>query len=657
MSPGAMIGGKYRLLRRLGRGAMGEVWAAVNEDTEREVALKLITTPDPELRRRLKREGRAIGRLEHPHIVQILDMGETASGEPFLVMQRLSGETLEVRLRREGVLPPPVAAAIALDVARALRAAHDKQIVHRDLKPANIFLHREPDTDEDVVKVVDFGVSKMTVDHEGGGTVTGGLIGSPAYMSPEQIRSVGVDGRTDVWSLGVMLFEMLSGSRPFPGQQSVVVLGQILSMPVPRVETLAPHVDAGLGDVIADCLERDPERRVATAAELTQRLRAFAPRGRFATVEEPGARERFASYAEISPLADPGAEATALEASPRRVSGTMPAVRLPAPEPPPRRVSGTMPAVRAPAPAPAPREDRELEVPTAVFQPSALLGAIAGAAEARGARDGDGEAATYVFRPSAALRIAAAKADEAPPTLAEPPTEAPSVDESVQTNEIDQTLPRALAPAAPSSPSWPRVEAPAFSPSSGSWSRPEEAPAASAAPPAAAVPAGPEPPPPAAADVDVDIDAPTGQMPPENRRKYRITQPLDPALVPRSPAARFALTQPIAPGFRPPSPAANAVGWNVAPGAAVTTTTSPTAATPPPSPPAPQEWPFGVVPPPPRAPRWHTALLVLSAVALIVAVAMLALTLGGDGSVASAPEAGSALPAASASASAAPAPR
>jgi serine/threonine protein kinase len=610
MIPGALIGGKYRLLRRLGRGAMGEVWAAVNEDTEREVALKLITTPDPELRRRLKREGRAIGRLEHPHIVQILDMGETAAGEPFLVMQRLSGETLADRLRRDHALPPAVAAAIALDVARALRVAHDKQIVHRDLKPANIFLHREPDTDEDVVKVVDFGVSKMAVEAEGGGTVTGGIIGSPAYMSPEQIRGVGVDGRSDLWALGVLLFEMLAGDRPFPGMQPVVVLGQILSMPVPRVETLAPHVDAGLGDIIAACLERDTGKRIASAADLAQRLRPFVPRGRFATLEDPGARERFTSYAEMpSPLQDGGvAERPSLAPQvPRRISGLMPVVREAAPEP-----------------------ERELDVPTAVFQPSALLGVPRPAPARAEAGVGPESEATAVFQPAAALRRAAAKADAEPPAPLEDPVDEPTVDERVSTNEIDRTLPRALAP------------------SSGSWPRPAEA--APAAPPAA------PPPPPARAPVDAgepDIDAPTGRMPPGTPQKFRTTQPLDAFMVPKSPAMR-SMTLPIAPGFAPPSPVAPAAGWSATPGAAVVTTNAPVEA--PPLAPAAPESPFGVLPEPAVTPRWHTALLVFSAVALIVAVVMLALTLGGDGSLPGAPATGSALaaagPAASASASA-----
>jgi hypothetical protein len=244
-----------------------------------------------------------------------------------------------------------------------------------------------------------------------------------------------------------------------------------------------------------------------------------------------------------------------------------------------------------------------------------------------------------------------------------PPANEPSADESVRTtNEIDRTLPRAVVSAfTPPSGSWPVVEAappssspgsgaapvvepPAFPPSSGSWPRPGEAPPSTpgAFPATATLREGrPEGSGPASVpedDVDVDIDAPTGQMSPEKQRKYLTTQPLDPALVPRSPVARN-MTQPISAGFLPPNPT-----WNVLPGTAVTTTTAPLAASPPAPPP--QEPP--TLPWRAPAPRWHTALLVLSAVALIAAVVMLAITLGGDGATATAPAAGSALPGASA---------
>jgi serine/threonine-protein kinase len=304
VTPGTLIAGKYRLRRLLGEGAMGVVWAAVNERTEREVALKLINGENDALRRRLLREARACGRLTHRNIIEILDVGETDEGEPFLVMQLLTGETLEGRLKRDGLFPPPLAARIGLDIARGLEAAHAAGIVHRDLKPANVFLHREPGNDEDfVVKVLDFGVSKMI---EPGGapasTMSGSAVGSPLYMSPEQaIGDAGVGPRADLWSLGVLLFEMLTGTFPFYASTAFTVVAKILRGPIPTVIERAPAVDPALGAVVARCLTRRPAERIASAAELCALLQPFA-----------GARENPESRAPPPPPAHDDDESTML---------------------------------------------------------------------------------------------------------------------------------------------------------------------------------------------------------------------------------------------------------------------------------------------------------------------------------------------------------
>ena len=291
MTPGTLIAGKYRLSRLLGEGAMGVVWAAINERTEREVALKLINGENDALRRRLLREARACGRLSHRNIIEILDVGETQEGEPFLVMPLLTGETLADRLKRDGLLPPPLCARIGADIARGLEAAHAAGIIHRDLKPANVFLHREPGNDEDfVVKVLDFGVSKMLGPGDGGSaTMTGGAVGSPLYMSPEQaIGDAGVDARADLWALGVLLFEMLTGTRPFYASTAFAVVAKILRGPIPTVVERAPGVDPALGAVVARCLVRRPADRIGSAAELCAGLLPFA-----------GARERPAQPAPL----------------------------------------------------------------------------------------------------------------------------------------------------------------------------------------------------------------------------------------------------------------------------------------------------------------------------------------------------------------------
>ncbi|WP_437985220.1 protein kinase domain-containing protein [Sorangium sp. So ce117] len=279
LASGVLIDRKYRLLRQIGEGAMGVVWAAVNVATAREVALKLIHRPETEFRLRLQREARNCGALRHRNVIDIYDMGETEAGEPFLVMQLLTGETVAELLARRRRLDPPAAASIGRDVARGLAAAHAMHIIHRDLKPANIFLHREPDMDEPVVKVLDFGVAKNLSINDGLHTVQGGAVGSPLYMSPEQVRAEpNVDHRADIWALGVVLFEMLTGMRPFQGDAQAVFMG-ILTGEIPTVSKYLRRVDQGLVDLIARCMRRDRADRIGSAAEVAALLDRYAERG------------------------------------------------------------------------------------------------------------------------------------------------------------------------------------------------------------------------------------------------------------------------------------------------------------------------------------------------------------------------------------------
>jgi serine/threonine-protein kinase len=254
---------------------MGVVWAAVNELTSREVAIKLIVKSTPDLRHRLLREAKACGSLSHRNIIEVLDVGQDENGDPFLVMPLLQGETLKDLLDRQFRLDVPIAAQVARDVARALAAAHAATIVHRDLKPANIFLHQEPGTEGLVVKVLDFGVSKNLSAQEAMATVAGGLLGSPAYMSPEQIKAVrDIDPRSDVWSLGVVLFEMLSGRRPFQGEPQEVI-AKILRGEIPRIAKFVRNIDPTLDALVANCLQMDRDRRMSSAAELAKLLNGY----------------------------------------------------------------------------------------------------------------------------------------------------------------------------------------------------------------------------------------------------------------------------------------------------------------------------------------------------------------------------------------------
>ncbi|WP_438035470.1 protein kinase domain-containing protein [Sorangium sp. So ce204] len=279
IAAGLVIAEKYKLVRRLGEGSMGVVWAALNLSTSREVALKLIHRPDAELRRRLQREGRNGGALRHRNVIDMYDMGETEFGEPFLVMQLLTGETLAELLVRRRRLDADVAASIGRDVARGLAAVHALHIVHRDLKPANIFLHREADADEPVVKVLDFGVAKNLAVNDGIRTATGGAVGSPLYMSPEQVRAEpNVDHRADIWSLGVVLFEMLTGMRPFQGDARAVFTG-ILTGEIPKISRYVRRVDPGLVELVARCMARHRDERIGSAAEVADLLDGYTAAG------------------------------------------------------------------------------------------------------------------------------------------------------------------------------------------------------------------------------------------------------------------------------------------------------------------------------------------------------------------------------------------
>jgi serine/threonine-protein kinase len=258
---------------------MGSVWAAVNESTSREVAVKLIVGSSADLRHRLLREARACGALKHPNVIDIYDVAQTESGEPFLVMELLSGENLSQILKERRRLEPIEAARIALDVARALSAAHAIGIIHRDLKPANIFLHRLPGKTDPMVKVLDFGVAKNVTTDDGLRTAIGGLVGSPAYMSPEQTRADrDIDHRADLWSLGVVLFQMLTGVRPFTGEAHEV-LAKIAKGPIPTVAELVRNTPASLDDLVARCLKRNRDERIASAAEIVRLLDAMVSQG------------------------------------------------------------------------------------------------------------------------------------------------------------------------------------------------------------------------------------------------------------------------------------------------------------------------------------------------------------------------------------------
>ncbi|MDI1442489.1 protein kinase [Polyangium sp. 6x1] len=283
MKSGDLLGGKYRLEQAIGQGAMGAVWAAFDHATNRKVALKLILPQQKEhltndLRQRLLREARACGKLRHRNIVQIFDVGETPQGEPFLVLELLQGQTLGELLKEKRRIEPAIAARIAGEVASGLAVAHAAQVIHRDLKPANIFLHREEGMPEGtfISKILDFGVCKNLDSVDSVATQTGTAVGSPAYMSPEQVgMRKDLDHRTDIWSLGIVLYEMLTGSRPFTGSVQDVIR-HILITPVPPPSAKVRDVPAELDEVVARCTAAKRDARFPSTDELTRTLLTIA---------------------------------------------------------------------------------------------------------------------------------------------------------------------------------------------------------------------------------------------------------------------------------------------------------------------------------------------------------------------------------------------
>jgi eukaryotic-like serine/threonine-protein kinase len=277
LSAGTVIAGKYRLDGLLGRGGMGAVWRAHDLDLNAQVAVKLLDTSiatTGEGLARFHREAEAAAALRSPHVVQILARGvDAATGQPYIAMELMEGRSLASCIDQERVLSPAATARILSHVARALGRAHDAGIVHRDLKPDNVFLVKNDD--EEIAKVLDFGIAKSEAHALGTGshTRTGAVMGTPYYMSPEQISgSKTVDYRTDLWAFGVIACECLTGRRPFDAETYGGLTLKICAEPIPRASSLGP-VPAGFDDWFARAVARDQKSRFASAREASDELR------------------------------------------------------------------------------------------------------------------------------------------------------------------------------------------------------------------------------------------------------------------------------------------------------------------------------------------------------------------------------------------------
>jgi len=366
VATGEVIAGKFRVLRTLGLGGMGTVVAAHHIDLDQTVALKFIHAHllrQPASVRRLLREARAAARLRGPHVGRVLDVARLHDGSPFIVMEYLEGHDLGAILRHGGPLPVEVAVDYMLQTCAALAEAHAASIVHRDIKPENLFLTSGPGGR---IKVLDFGISKL--DDAAGQTGPASVMGSPAYMSPEQMCSPHhVDARSDIWSVGVVLHELLSGRAPFLGESLPATAMRIVhDTPVP-LRSVRPEVPAALDEIVARCLAKDPDARFPSVAALIDALRPFAS-GTGATPVPPPRRRR-------APLIAAGAAALVVAAAGAiALVGRAPAAEAPVVLP------DAAPAAKAKAEAvapPAPTPDAGLPPPPPV--PAAVPDA--GAAE------------------------------------------------------------------------------------------------------------------------------------------------------------------------------------------------------------------------------------------------------------------------------------
>lgn len=320
-----MVAGKYRIERVLGAGGMGVVTEATHLTVGRPVALKLLSLSETPLQRlapelasasvsasreavaRFQREARAAGAIETEHVVQVLDAGaDDETGIPYVAMERLRGEPLDVVLARTAPLAPAAALRITAQACRGLVRAHQAGVIHRDIKPGNLFVSEREDG-ERIVKILDFGIAKMVADaHDDDLTATGGILGSPRYMAPEQIKGLkGLDGRVDLWSLGVVLYEALSGIPPHAADTTGQLLLAICTEPARPLQDVAPWVQPDVATCVHRALSLDPTTRwpdaeamLTALTELVDDLRLVA-----ATIAPVSAKARAIAAPTMAALA------------------------------------------------------------------------------------------------------------------------------------------------------------------------------------------------------------------------------------------------------------------------------------------------------------------------------------------------------------------
>jgi eukaryotic-like serine/threonine-protein kinase len=344
----SVLGRRYRLLRLIGRGGMGEVYEAEHVETGRRVAVKLLRprlAEREEHRRRFEREARAAGRIEHANVCEVLDFGTDDDGTLFLVMPLLHGEPLTDLIAREAPLPFGLARDVAGQVLDALAVAHDAGLIHRDLKPDNLFLASGADGRAQVVKVLDFGISRVETGDDDAKTLTrtGAVLGTPYYMAPEQAQGIkDLDARVDLYAAGVVLYEMVTGTKPIDGASAPELFWKLWNVPVTPPRALRSDIPPALEALILKALSRNREERFPSARAMGEALASAVPpgatgeRARPARVVSPVVLSRLSSWPDTLRLPDatPAPEAETITAA---EAPATPAPRAAAPRPGGRR--------------------------------------------------------------------------------------------------------------------------------------------------------------------------------------------------------------------------------------------------------------------------------------------------------------------------------